>query len=1089
MQLRELTLSDLPSLGHIWSKNPRRTLCFQNLRVLKVQNCENLRFLFSSSMAQALRQIKEIEIASCKLMEEIIDVQEEELEEAATSDTLEFPLLTSLSLEELRNLKTFSYGKYYIHCPSLTRLTISRCPKMITFTSFKGRERSIAANIDSQQAFGNINSASSLPGFFNEMVLFPSLEKLKLSSMCQLKRIWHNQLHGQSFYKLASLTVELCENLSHVFPSYSMDRLQSLNKIKVVGCPSLEALFEPVCVSYEKRKKPLEISALKKMKLLNLPRLIEILNSDCKVTLAFPNMMEVNVRHCHSLSHLFSSAMAITLQELVVLDVSCCNNLRGIIAMEEGRGKTIETFKFPHLTKLKLDDLKSLICFSLESCAGDGLRPLFDEKLAFPKLEELHVEGVQQKEIWNDKIHVESFCPLKVLKVKQCRNLMNVIPSFMWKRLLHSMESLTVEKCQCLRNLFTMSMAKSLGQLQYLGLGGCGEIEYIVAKEEEKPEEATNKIIIPQLVTLYLHNMPNLKSFYQGKHISEWPSLKEFTIEDCKAVKVILGDVSGRKLEDSIPTHQPLLLVEKVDFPALESMKILHMDNMEKIWLDDLDSNAFGKLKTLVVEHCEKLLSIFSSYNMLTRFQNLEKITVTDCGSLEVAFQVQEFEFSEACSTNSFQLGEIVLTQLPKMKHVWNGLSQGGLTFGRLQRMEVVNCESLKSLFPSLVAKNMTQFKELLVMDCGVEEIIVEKDGVGMSASDLFFPQLTDLRLLELPKLGSFYRNSHTSAWPLLKQLRVRHCGKMRSFLFACEFQGCQGTTTSKNQSTLFSFEKVIPNLEKLTLSSEDVAMMPQHYVFHNLKELNLACYHNENVAFPSNFLLHRFPNLEELDVICSFFEEIFPEDSSGHGGATPCGELTNMEKPLQALRNLRRLELRKLCNLKRVWKDGSLMAEILKQIEVLCVEECPSLSIVLPSPAPFQRLTGLQVKDCVGLVHVGTCSAMTNLVHLTWLFISDCGAMEDVVTDDGHGVEEISFPKLEELTFDGLPSLKSFSHTNCAFRFPSLVYIVVTKCPKMNIFCKGALRTPNLSKVLSKEDDEWHWEGDLNTTIRTLSA
>ncbi|KAL3750224.1 hypothetical protein ACJRO7_011245, partial [Eucalyptus globulus] len=1069
-RLTTLTLSDLPRLEHIWNKNRRIALCFRNLRVLKVQDCENLRFIFSSSMAKALQQIKEIKIVRCKLLEEIMDVQEEVSNKAASMHTLEFPLLSSLSLEELPNLRTVYHGTHRIHFPTLTRLRISGCPKMMTFSSFEGKQHMIIANASLQQALGGVNSRLSLPILFDQNILFPSLEELKLSSMCQLKRIWHNQLHKQSFCKLASLTVELCESLSHVFPSNSMDMLQSLSKIEVVGCPSLEALFEPVSLSYEERQKPLELSML-----------TDILKGDCEVTLTFPSLMKVNVKRCHSLSYLFSSTTAKTLHELVMLDISCCNNMRDIIVMEEGKGKTTETFEFRHLTKLELGDLKSLICFSSENCAGDGLYPLFDENLAFPKLEELHIEGVQQEELWNNKIHVESFCCLKVLKVKQCHNLMNVIPSFMSERLLHSIKSLTVEECPRLRNLFTVFMAKSLGQLHYLGLGGCGEIEYIVAKQEEKLEEAIDKILIPQLTTLNLHNMPKLRSFCQDKHISEWPSLREFTIEDCKAMKVILGDVSCRKLEGSGPTQQPFLLIEKVEFLALESMKILNMDNMEKIWLDDLDSNAFGKLKTLVLKHCEKLLSIFSSYNMLTSFQNLEKIIVTDCGSLEVAFQVQEFEFSEACSTNSFQLGEIVLTRLPKMKRVWNGLPQGGLTFGRLQRMEVVKCESLKSLFPSLVAKNMTQFKELLVSDCGVEEIIANKDGVGMSASDLFFPQLTDLRLLELPKLGSFYRNSHTSAWPLLKQLRVRHCGKMRSFLFASEFQGCQGTTTNENQSALFSFEKVISHLEESTLTREDVMMMmPQHYVFHHLKEVSLACYHDENVSFPSNFLLHRFPNLEELDVICSSFKEIFPEDSSGHGGATRCGELTDMEKPLQALRNLRRLYMQKLRNLKQVWKDGSLMAEILKQIEVLWVRVCPSLSIVLPSPTSFQRLA----------IHLGTCSAVTSLVHLTWLFLINCGAMEDVVTNDGNGVEEISFPKLQQLTLDDLPSLESFSPTNCTFRFPSLVWIVFMKCPKMNIFCKGALRTPNLDKVLlSYVGDEWRWEGDLNTTIRTLSA
>ncbi|XP_039162935.1 uncharacterized protein LOC120286099 [Eucalyptus grandis] len=630
---------------------------FSKLKIVKVDNCSEIKHLFPSSMMRLLSQLEEIEISRCHLMQQIVaDVE-------VDKDEIYDPNVKSCNLR---------------------RLILRNLPNMTSFYK--------TANL-------------SVDFFDGQQVLFPSLEELKLSSMFQLKRIWHNQLHGQSFYKLASLTVELCENLSHVFPSNLMDRLHNLNKIEVVGCPSLEALFDTVTLSSNERQKPLVLSSLEKMKLLNLPRLRDILKSGCIVISAFPSLVQVSVRRCHSLPYLFSSATARTLDKLAVLDVSCCNNMKGIIAMEEGKGKTIETFKFRNLSILKLGDLENLICFSSKSCAGDGLHPLFDEKFAFPKLEELNIEGVHQEELWNNKILVESFCCLKVLKVKQCHNLINVIPSFMWRRLLHHAESLTVEKCPRLRNLFTTSMAKSLGQLRYLGLNGCGEMEYIVAKEEEKPEEETDKIVIPQIVTLYLHSMPRLRSFCQGKHISEWPSLKEFTVKDCEAVKVILGDANCRKLEGSVPTQQPLLLVEKV-----------------------------------------------------------------------------------------------------------------------------------------------------------------------------------------------------------------------------------------------------IPHLEGLTLAREDAAMMPQHYVFHNLRELTLACYHDENVAFLSNFLLHRFPNLEMLTVRCSSFEEIFPKDSSRHGVATPCGELTNMEKPLQALQNLRQLNLDRLCNLKRVWKDGSLIAEILKQIEVLWIGECPSLSIVLPS-------------------------------------------------------------------------------------------------------------------------------------------
>ncbi|KAF8032380.1 hypothetical protein BT93_D1331 [Corymbia citriodora subsp. variegata] len=243
-----------------------------------------------------------------------------------------------------------------------------------------------------------------------------------------------------------------------------------------------------------------------------------------------------------------------------------------------------------------------------------------------------------------------------------------------------------------------------------------------------------------------------------------------------------------------------------------------------------------------------------------------------------------------------------------------------------------------------------------------------------MSAGDFFFPRLTTLTLDELPELRSFYKNSHTPTWPHLKELLVRHCGKMRSFSFASEIQSCQGSATHENQPAL-SLEKVFPHLKRLTLAREDVALM-QHDIFGDLRELTLAYYHEENVNFPSNFFLQRFPNLEYLTIEHSSFEEIFSEDVFAHEGVTPCGGLIEREKHLKAFGNLKRLWLNNLWNLRHVWKDGSLMAEILKQIEDLWIWQCPSLSIIFPSLTSFQSLTYLQVQNCTGLVHIGTCSA-----------------------------------------------------------------------------------------------------------------
>ncbi|XP_039162977.1 probable disease resistance protein At4g27220 [Eucalyptus grandis] len=420
-------------------------------------------------------------------------------------------------------------------------------------------------------------------------VFFPSLEELTLLSLCGLRRIWSSDLPEESFSRLASITVGDCENLAHIFPTTLIEMFKSLKTIEVFKCASLEALVEHVAVDPKKRQKSL-VLLVKEVKLWHLSRLNALVRSSIKATLSLPSLTNLSLRTCHGLRYLFTDDTARTLEKLEMLDVSDCDNMQEVVAVEEGEEQKLKAVNFSHLRTLKLCFLKSLISISPRSCA------------------------------------------------------------------------------------------------------------------------------------------------------CEFPSLKEFTVEECKAVVVIVGDASCKKLKDNIPTQQPLLLVEKVEFPNMESMKISHMDNVEKIWIDELVSNAFRNLKTLIVEHCEKLSSIFSSETILARFRNLEKLVVTGCDSLEVVFHIQELNMSEAHLASTFQLRELNLERLPKMKHVWSGHPRGTITFEYLQCLHVDKCESLQSLFPSSVAKSMAQLEELVICDGGVEEIIAEEDReVGTSASDLFF--------------------------------------------------------------------------------------------------------------------------------------------------------------------------------------------------------------------------------------------------------------------------------------------------------------------------------------------------------------
>jgi hypothetical protein len=76
---------------------------FGNLRVVKVEHCDKLKFVFSSSIARGLLQLEELEIRECSIMGAIV-VKEGEIED---TDMILFPKLRCLALRDLPKLISF----------------------------------------------------------------------------------------------------------------------------------------------------------------------------------------------------------------------------------------------------------------------------------------------------------------------------------------------------------------------------------------------------------------------------------------------------------------------------------------------------------------------------------------------------------------------------------------------------------------------------------------------------------------------------------------------------------------------------------------------------------------------------------------------------------------------------------------------------------------------------------------------------------------------------------------------------------------------------------------------------------------------
>ena len=132
-QLRELDLSDLPKLMHIWKKGPKRILGFGNLRLLKLWECDSLTYLFSPSIAKLLVMLEEIKVSHCEKIEEILARAGEEEKE---KDVV-FHKVNSILLCDLPNLKCFCPETNALEWPSLEKITVVRCHSLSTFIPSK----------------------------------------------------------------------------------------------------------------------------------------------------------------------------------------------------------------------------------------------------------------------------------------------------------------------------------------------------------------------------------------------------------------------------------------------------------------------------------------------------------------------------------------------------------------------------------------------------------------------------------------------------------------------------------------------------------------------------------------------------------------------------------------------------------------------------------------------------------------------------------------------------------------------------------------------------------------------------------------
>ena len=132
----------------------------------------------------------------------------------------------------------------------------------------------------------------------------------------------------------------------------------------------------------------------------------------------------------------------------------------------------------------------------------------------------------------------------------------------------------------------------------------------------------------------------------------------------------------------------------QVAFPHLENLHIHRVDNVKRIWDDQLPQDSFFKLKDVWVESCGKLLNIFPSC-VLKRSQSLHTLIVRDCISLKeiIAKEINGVLLETAPTFVFPKLTFLQLYKLPELRSLYPGAHTSQWPF--LENLEVLECHKL----------------------------------------------------------------------------------------------------------------------------------------------------------------------------------------------------------------------------------------------------------------------------------------------------------------------------------------------------------------------------------------------------------
>ncbi|KAB1670655.1 hypothetical protein ES319_1Z148400v1 [Gossypium barbadense] len=360
--------------------------CWPKLRVLRIRDCESLKYISTNTLIQSLESVY---IEKCHQLIQIYNMEQNivlpelgsqnhcwkklktlriedcQLLKYVFANTLSqgFPLLESLYLKNCPQLlQVFSSTEerdvigdhILLNVPFLKNLEVSNCPQISCFiVQAQLIEELVLSNVGNSRQLCNTDVPVLNEGYIvvgNHEEVFPvqggysfsSIKKLKLRNLFEARVIWNDFAQVVTLENLTTLTLSDCKKLRYVFSPMMARSLSHLVELFIKGCEEIERLILA--------KDHVSSSSS---------------NGDTSLhPMSFPNLTQIVFANCKNLNSLFPFGFIPILPKLERLIVERNSKLEQVFELEEKVEVVAEEeIKFDKLKKLSLEELPDLIHF------------------------------------------------------------------------------------------------------------------------------------------------------------------------------------------------------------------------------------------------------------------------------------------------------------------------------------------------------------------------------------------------------------------------------------------------------------------------------------------------------------------------------------------------------------------------------------------------------------------------------------------------------------------------------------------------------------------------------------------------------